>query len=121
MQMIALYVAFISPRSKMTRVYYDGDDEGAGARARFGMLLDWFDRIDWIDTTKLPSPWSPKGAASGKNGILVEKPDGTWSYGLVAANDILGLLPATFLFSFALSPFVFVYRRVRIGATAWVS
>lgn len=121
MQMIALYVAFISPSSKMTRVCYDGDDEIARARARFGMLLDWFDRIDWIDTTQMPSRGSPKGAPPTKRGIVLERPDGTRSDGIVATSEIFGLLPATFLFSFVLFPLVFVCRRLRIGATTWAS
>jgi hypothetical protein len=68
-----------------------------------GRLLNWFDRITWVEVQDCDA-LSPetKEAMIKANQLIVEKPEGSRLVGLSATREIMFLLPITFLPSFAL-------------------
>jgi len=115
-QMIALYIAFIAPGAKGTTVYFNGDDDEVLFRARSAKLLDWFDRVRWVDVCEAKDlEADEKKRLINAPGFVVEKPNGEQLVGLHATREVLGLLPVTFLPSFALEAACWIIKPQRLA------
>lgn len=110
-QMMSLYICFIHPKAKLTEVFYDSQSTRQRLLVETWTYFDWFDRICWRDIRHSASAESRTGDSvikwvrrAGK--VAVRRPNGETLQGLRATHEIMGLLPVTFLPSFALEPFV---------------
>ena len=101
MQMMALYIVFIYPESKQNTVFYDGRNILHKLVVFPGKLLDWFQRIEWVDYNK--------DSALSINVCLMfsamgQKPRG----GIKFVYGLMSLMPATFILSFIPGLYLFI-------------
>jgi hypothetical protein len=113
-QMMALYISFIHPQSGLTRVYFDGGSDEQRSQVQMCRLLNWFDRITWVEVQECDvlSP-ETKETMIKADQLIVEKPDGSRLVGLSATREIMFHLPITFLLSFALEV-VLWFRKTEV-------
>jgi hypothetical protein len=83
-QMISMYVLFLEPNIRMTKVTYSSDNKLLWKTMRFAQLLDWLLRVEWNHNSKI-------------KGIIVIEPDGKVRHGFDAVLEVLTRLPLTFI------------------------
>ncbi len=99
MQMMALYIVFLYPESKMNTVYYDSKNLMHRFLLLPGKLLDWFQRIEWVGTGN--ENRNIRFSAMG------QKPVG----GIKFIYAVLSLMPLTFVLSFIPGLYLFIKKR----------
>jgi len=104
LQMMALYIVFIYPESNQNTVYYDGKNLLHRFVVLPGKILDWFQRIKWVDynTTDFDNPNVP-GNRNLQFSAMSRKPHG----GIRFIYGLMSYLPVTFVFSFIPGSYLF--------------
>ena len=97
-QMFCVYIAFILPEAKQHRVEYNSGNGKHKLLVSVGKLLDWFQRIKWVDSS-----------SDNKNQkIVLYKFNETKKYDLL---EILCLFPLTFIPSYTLVLLSRLFKR----------
>jgi len=99
MQMAVLYIAFIHPESKSTKVVYDSASERARRYRRWFEVLDWFDRFNWLDvrSTAAQAALPAVGEAHRIQHLYVVASDRSVKRGFAAWRHLLNTCPLTFM------------------------
>ena len=98
-QILALYVVFIHPDCGATVILYDGACSRCARSRRWVTLLDWLQRLNWIDFHRSGQDHFPLpvAAESLSEEMHLATPDGQVLTGFFAWRYLLSRLPLTFL------------------------
>ena len=99
-QMFAVYTIFILPESRQHLAVYDGSTPAVLRRVNRLRLLDWFQRVRWVDASEAPAGTVPDtvseaDVSSGR--IVVVGTDGRARTGYRALTWLFSRFPITFV------------------------
>ena len=100
-QLMALYIVFIYPESKQNTVFYDSKNLLHNLVVLPGKLLDWFQRIEWVD-------YSTDYNVTENRNLKFSAMGGMPRGGIKFIYGIMSLLPVTFVLSFIPGLYLFI-------------
>lgn len=106
MQMMALYLVFIYPESKMNTVYFDHKNVFHRIVISIGKFLDWFQRIKWVENT--PGTLGIEENNKLRFAAMGNKP----KCGMDFVYGVSSLMPLTFIISFIPGFYLFLKKRI---------
>jgi len=99
MQMIVLYVAFITPESYRNTVLYNGKNAMHRIFVFCGRMLDWLQRVKWESHDEI-------------SGMVFYGPDNKYQQGTDLLYRTISLFPLTFIPSFIPGIYIFIRNTV---------